>query len=303
MDTFLPIRVRWDVDFHGQAARVKRIARKVAEVCPRFVELRISGDQGVSELPGICAELQKCSPGITVTIGLFPGAESATRWGYPVEFIWDVGALGGFAGRLPGGARAVAFVPEEGTIGELPEIVSEFSESSIRELHLPHVNAVRAVAARGHVPVPGIDQLREAAETVASLGVTLEGKRVVAHDFFLWRELRGRFPAAVGDRVEFAGCEAGSALAFIDWKGNVYPCDALPIRLGNLEEASLEEIWRSPARERVVAAIQASPDPFDACGENRGCLGGCRGMVFPGTETSRRPDPACPMPTESGSSV
>jgi len=277
LDTSLPNRIRWEVDFHGRAARVKRIAREVAQARPRFVELVISGEKGVSELPGICAELQKCSPGIAVTIGLFPGADSVTRWGYPVEFIWDVGPLGGFSGRLPEGARAVAFAPEEGTIGELPEIVSEFAESSIRELHLTHVNAVRAVAAGGHVPVPRIDQLRDAAEAVASLGVNLEGKRVVAHDFLLWRELQGRFPADAGTRVEFAECEAGSDLAFIDWEGNVYPCDALPIRLGGLEEATLEEVWRSPGREQVVAAIRTPPDSRRACRAYRGCLGVCRG--------------------------
>jgi radical SAM protein with 4Fe4S-binding SPASM domain len=294
MEFSLPIRVRWDVDFRERSGRVKRLARKIAEASPLFVELHISGDRGLSELSGILAELQKAEPRISVHLGLFPGSTKVLRNGYPVDFVWDVGASAGFLPKLPGTATAISFVPDADTLEELPEVLAEFADSALAVLHLPNVNAVRSLAARGHVPVPEIGRLRESAEAITSMGISLEGKRLVAHDFFLWKTLSEAFPFAAGDRVEFSGCQAGTALAYIDWDGTVYPCDSLPIRLGSLDDSSLEEIWSSPARERVVAAIRATPGACDGCGEYRGCHGGCRGMAYLAAGAFDAPDPACP---------
>jgi radical SAM protein with 4Fe4S-binding SPASM domain len=294
MDLSLPIRVRWDVDFRERSGRVKRLARKIAEASPLSVEIHISGGRGLSELSGILAELQKAGPRIAVHLGFFPGSTQAARIGYPVEFVWDVGPVAGFLPRLPEGAKAISFVPDAETIGELPEVLAEFAESWLDALHLPNVNAVRALAAQGHVPIPGIERMREAAGAIAAMGLSLAGRRLVAHDFFLWKALSGAFPGATGDRVEFSGCQAGSALAYVDWEGNVYPCDSLPILLGTLDGAPLEEIWASPARRRVVEALRAAPGACDGCGDYPGCHGGCRGMGFLAAGTFDAPDPACP---------
>ncbi len=294
MEFTLPIRVRWDVDFRGRSGRVKRIARKIAEASPLFVELHLSGARGLSELSGILAELQKAQPRVSVHLGLFPGSAEAARNGYPVDFVWDVGPAAGFLPKLPQGAAAISFVPDADNLDELPEVVAEFADSGLSALHLPNVNAVRSLAARGLVPVPEIGRLRAAAEAVAALKVSLGGKRLVAHDFFLWKSLSGAFPGATGDRLEFSGCQAGTALAYVDWEGGVYPCDSLPIRLGPLDESSLEEIWASPARGRIVEAVRAAPGACDGCGEYLGCHGGCRGMAYLSAGTFDAADPACP---------
>jgi radical SAM protein with 4Fe4S-binding SPASM domain len=308
MEFSLPIRVRWDVDFKERSGRVKRIARKIAEASPLFVEVHISGKRGLSELSGILAELQKAAPRVSVHLGLFPGSGKVLRNGYPVEFVWDVGGTAGFLPKLPVGAATISFVPDADTLEELPDVLAEFADSGLAVLHLPNVNAVRSLAARGHVPVPGIGRLREAAGSIASMGISLGGKRLVVHDFFLWKTLSEAFPGSTGDRLEFSGCQAGTALACIDWEGSVYPCDSLPIRLGSLDESSLEEVWASPARERVVAAIRSTPGACDGCGEYRGCHGGCRGMAFLSSGTLDAPDPACPeegrpVPSKRSSSM
>jgi GeoRSP system SPASM domain protein len=290
----LPIRIRWDVDFRGRSGRVKRLARQIAEASPLFVELHVSGSRGLAEFPGILAELQKAEPRISVHLGLFPGSADVVRHGYPVEFVWDVGPSAGFLRKLPGGASTISFVPDADTLEELPEVLAEFADSPLSVLHLPNVNAVRAVAGRGHVPVPEIGQLRETAEAVSAMGISLSGKRLVAHDFFLWKTLSEAFPGAAGERLEFSGCQAGTALAYVDWEGGVYPCDSLPIRLGSLEESSLEQVWASPARQKVVAALRSTPGACDGCGEYRGCHGGCRGMAYLSSGTLDAPDPACP---------
>jgi len=294
VDFSVPVRIRWDVDFRERSGRVKRIARRIAEAYPLFVELHLSGKRGLSELSGVLAELQKAGPRVTAHLPLLPQMTGISRHGYPVDFVWDVGPTAGFLSRLPEGAKAISFVPDEETAEELPEVVADFAGSGLFELHLPNVNAVRAVAARGHVPVPGIDRLRAAAAAVASLGLSLPGKRLVVHDYFLWKSLSATFPGATGDRVEFSGCQAGTALAYVDWEGNLYPCDSLPIRLGSLEDGTFEEVWNSPLRARVADAVRSTPWACDGCAEHRGCLGGCRGMAYLASGAFDAPDPACP---------
>ncbi len=294
VDFSVPVRIRWDVDFRERSGRVKWIARRIAEASPLFVELHVSGKRGLSELSGVLAELQKAGPRVSVHLPLLPQASGVARRGYPVDYVWDVGATAGFVPRLPEGASAISFIPDEETAEELPEVVAEFADSGLSELHLPNVNAVRAVAARGHVPVPGIERLRAAAGAVASLGLSLPGKRLVVHDFFLWKALSRIFPGAAGDRVEFSGCQAGTALAYVDWEGNLYPCDSLPIRLGCIEERTFEEVWNSPLRGRVADAVRSTPWACDGCAEYRGCLGGCRGMAYLASASLESPDPACP---------
>lgn len=297
MDFSLPVRIRWDVDFRERAGRVKRIARRIVEASPLFVELHISGKRGLKELPGIVAEMQKTASRVSLHLPLLPEAFDIHRRGYPVDFVWDVGPTAGFLAHLPEGAKAISFVPDGECADELPEVVAEFAESGLAELHLPNVNVVRAVAAKGHVPVPGIDRLRAAAGAVAALGLSLSGKRLVVHDYFLWKSLSATFPGAAGDRVEFSGCQAGTALAYVDWDGNVYPCDSLPIRLGGLEDETFEEVWSSPARARVADAVRSTPSACDGCAELRGCFGGCRGMAYLDSRSLDTPDPACVIST------
>lgn len=289
----MPVRVRWDVDFGGRVGRPKRIARQIREIAPLFVELRIEGERGMAELSAIFTEINKCGAKVGATAGLSHRSGTAVRWGYPIDLVWDIGAGGPFRGLLPAGARAVSFTPDEDTIGALPAVLEEFAGSEALALHLPNVNAVRAVAAKGHVPVPRAGQVRAACEEIARAAIDLTGKKLVIHDYILWKVLRSRFPAAVGDRVEFAGCQAGSSLVHVDWDGNVYPCDSLPIRLGNLLETPFERIWRSPAREKVFAAIKATPGACSRCGAYSGCLGGCRGLAYLVDESMDSPDPSC----------
>jgi radical SAM protein with 4Fe4S-binding SPASM domain len=269
----LPIHIRWDVDFRGRIGRPKRIARQIREIAPEFVELTFEGDRGISELSGIFTEIHKRNPKVEATVGLTAKATAAARWGYPITFLWAFEGGKTFSHCIPKDARAVSFTPEEETIHLLPEILEDFAESAAKELHLPNVNAIRALAAKGHIPVPRSAQFREVSEKLARSRIPLEGKRLVVHDFFLCQILRDVFPDEGGKRVEFPGCEAGTRLAYVDWDGNVYPCDSIPIRLGNLLETPFERIWRSPARLRVVEAIHSLPVDCDSCMAHSGCRG------------------------------
>lgn len=294
MELSMPIRIRWDIDHRGRRGRAKRIARAIREAAPLQVELRIHGPRGLSDLSAVVAEIHAANARIEATIGLFPEAVAATRWGYPVDFVWAVEGPGAFGSRLPEGARAVSFTPDEDTIDDLPEVLTEFAGSRAAVLHLPNVNAVRAAALKGHVSLPGPERIRKAVREIASRGPMPGGKSLVVHDYFLWRGLREAFPASVGERVEYSGCQAGSALAYVDWEGNVYPCDSLPIRLGSLIETPLEEIWRSPSRSRILSSIRALPGACGGCPSSVVCLGGCRGLAYVASESFDAADPGCP---------
>lgn len=273
MEFPLPIRIRWDVDFRDRVERPKRIARQIREIAPKVVELRFEGDRGISALSAIFTEIHKIHPKVEATVGLTAKATAAARWGYPITFLWAFEGGKSFSHCIPRDARAVSFTPEEETVLLLPEILKDFSKSTAGELHLPNVNAVRALAAKGHIPVPRAEQIREVSEKIASPRIPFNGKRIVVHDFFLYRALRSVFPEGEGKRVEFSGCEAGTRLAYVDWEGNVYPCDSIPIRLGNLLETPFEQIWRSAARQRIVEAIHSVPADCDSCMAHSGCRG------------------------------
>ncbi len=280
MDYPMPIRVRWDVDFQGKSGRVKRIARQIREASPRSIELRIDGEQGLADFPAIFTEIHKCNPRIETTLPLSPFAVAASRRGYPMEILWEVNGSEPFRRLLPPDAGAISFPADEENLADLPDILEAFAESGMRTLHLPNINAVRALASRGHVPIPGNAGLKDAARSIAALRVSLKGKKLVVHDYFLWKILRDAFPEEAGGRVEFSGCQAASALAYVDWDGNVYPCDSLPIRLGNLQEATLEKIWNAPARLRIFDAIRSMLTCTASCDRREDCLSGCRGLVY-----------------------
>ena len=273
MEFVLPTRVRWDVDFHGRVGRPKRIARQIREMAPGFVELAIGSDKGIAELSAVFTEIHKAQPKVELTLALTARAVEAARWGYPVLFLWGIEGGKPFARCIPDDARAVSFTTDEQSIRLLPKILEDFAESTVEALHLPNVNSVRALAAKGHVPVPRAEQIRRVTEEIARSPVSLEGKRLVVHDFFLFRSLRDVLAGEAATRVEFPGCEAGTRLAYVDWDGNVYPCDSIPIRLGNLLEASFEGIWRSPQRIRLAEAIQSVPVDCDSCMAHSGCRG------------------------------
>ncbi|HEY5995390.1 MAG TPA: SPASM domain-containing protein, partial [Candidatus Deferrimicrobiaceae bacterium] len=254
------------------------------------------GPGALPSLPAIIGSLSGGFTRISLTLDLFPGAAEAAAALPGVETAWRL-ASGDDFGRLPEGAAAVSFVPDGDSIGRLPALLEAFSRSGARTLHLPNVNAVRALAETGRVPVPSPAQYAAFADSPVLADIGLGNRSLVVHDYFLWRLLAGRFPGAVGERLEFGGCQAGGALAYVDPTGELYPCDALPVRLGSLAgDASFQELWDSPARPALVGAIRATPAGCEGCEALPACRAGCRGMAQATAGTLDAPDPACPGP-------
>lgn len=296
MDFALPIRVRWDIDTQDRVGPVQTIAPRIRAIEPLFVELSACSPAALPFLPAIVESFSGAFTRISLTLGLFPGAEGAAAGLAGVETAWRLASPDDFP-RLPQGAAAASFVPDGDSIGRLPALLEAFARSHAKTLHLPNINAVRALAEGGRVPVPSPAQYAAFADSPVLAGIDLPERALVVHDYFLWRILARRFPDAVGERLEFGGCQAGGALAYVDPSGFLYPCDALPVLVGDLGgDASFREMWDRPGRLALVESIRAVPAGCEGCEALPACRAGCRGMAHASTGTLEAPDPACPGP-------
>ncbi|MDF1552216.1 MAG: SPASM domain-containing protein [Deferrisomatales bacterium] len=116
------------------------------------------------------------------------------------------------------------------------------------------------------------------------------------HDLFLSRDL-GLDPFR-----EYAGCQAGDALAHLSAEGVVTACRTLPVVLGTLADKGLREIWCGEARRELRRRLADAPAPCAGCAVAGRCRGGCRGLAPGGwgsVNLSAR-DPSCPGPLLAG---
>lgn len=118
-----------------------------------------------------------------------------------------------------------------------------------------------------------------ALDDITSIGGTPEGVVYVA-----LREATG-FPTPLG-------CTAGISLCGISEQGEVYPCPMLPVSCGNLNDASLPEIWR---RSEILHALREREHLGGACGSCRFKMvcGGCRANAYGHTGSPFAADPSC----------
>lgn len=101
----------------------------------------------------------------------------------------------------------------------------------------------------------------------------------------------------VADMPAFIGCQAGRGQGCISANGTVLPCVLLPLPLGNLRNASFQDIWKGSP---TVHLLQSRTELQDKCGECyvRDRCGGCRAVAFARTGNFLASDPRCWLPTE-----
>ena len=88
------------------------------------------------------------------------------------------------------------------------------------------------------------------------------------------------------------GCHAGNMYFSLRPNGDVYPCTFLPIKVGNIREQSLTEIWH---KAPVLNALRQRRTLKGKCGacEYRESCGGCRGRAYACTGDYLEADPVC----------
>lgn len=115
-----------------------------------------------------------------------------------------------------------------------------------------------------------------------------------------WHDCRVAEFVPPEDKDKYIGCGAGVVLARIMVDGYVAPCVTLPVRVGNLREQRLADIWRdSPFLHRLRDRANIAAGNCSAC-ELKGTCGGCRAVSFGFYGDAFRGDPYCWIKPESG---
>jgi len=73
-------------------------------------------------------------------------------------------------------------------------------------------------------------------------------------------------------------CQAGKYFASITPEGDVYPCNFLPLKLGNILNTSFRKIWKKSFKKREKLSL--IPEKCQKCEAVFLCRGGCRAFIF-----------------------
>lgn len=168
---------------------------------------------------------------------------------------------------------------------DLPGVVEWCLERGVSELVLPMERLIT-----GEMPLCLSCVERE---TLAKRleEIPYSGKlAVTVNDPFLWRVVHPGVPFPDGV------CQAANTMLAIDPSGDVYPCPAMPVKLGNLQQSTFREIVASPLKKEVRNRILAPPSGCIECRIFDACRGGCRGRGFHSTGILDAADPGCGIP-------
>lgn len=92
----------------------------------------------------------------------------------------------------------------------------------------------------------------------------------------------------------FGGCSAGLTYAGLTASGDLLPCVPAPIKLGNLLEQNLEEIWTNNELLNCIRNRKALKGSCKICGYS-GLCGGCRYTAYVAHGDWLGPDASCPF--------
>jgi radical SAM protein with 4Fe4S-binding SPASM domain len=88
------------------------------------------------------------------------------------------------------------------------------------------------------------------------------------------------------------GCHAGIFYFSLRPNGDVYPCTFLPVKVGNIREQSLIDIWRNSETLNTLRQRSRLKGKCGTC-EYRETCGGCRGRAYACTGDFLETDPVC----------
>ena len=106
---------------------------------------------------------------------------------------------------------------------------------------------------------------------------------------FFTKEIIGKY----SELSEFiGGCGAGRLYCSIEPNGDVQPCVFMPIKIGNIKEKPLREIWHN---SEVLKKLRDRSRLKANCGscEYKFVCGGCRSRAFAYFDDILAPDPGC----------
>jgi GeoRSP system SPASM domain protein len=184
---------------------------------------------------------------------------------------------------------SVSMVPDRSNLSEIVEVVKAALGAGIKTFYLINPDMVNGA---NDASSYALSAAQRAGFKAAIEGVLMplgQDVRLFVHDLFLHKALE--LPG-LGGRIEYAGCQAGDAIAYIDKKGLAYPCATLAQPLGDLTKATLKEVWGSDLRRRIREKLVAVPEECAPCKDVDDCKGGCRGLAWAAAGQNSK-DPNC----------
>ncbi|MBI5696370.1 MAG: SPASM domain-containing protein [Nitrospirae bacterium] len=293
-----PLRVYWDIapEESGGLSPVRALtlAEELAALKVFFVTLGLTGGRR-DDTAGIVAALKKGGSRVTVSVpdvGTFPGWDAVAGLSVLDLRPVDAGTLGmlldDVAVSAPKGVEvAVSVVPSRSNTARMLEIFSLAVSRGICIFNLPNPPLVGGGAGDYILGAPERAAIKAGLEGLLSpLGKDV---RLGVHDLFLHQTLA--LPG-LGGRIEYAGCQAGDAIAYIGADGLLYPCASWPAPMGDLNISAFRDIWADESRQNLRESLSAAPEDCAACEEAAVCKGGCRGLALALTGRDGR-DPGC----------
>jgi radical SAM protein with 4Fe4S-binding SPASM domain len=98
------------------------------------------------------------------------------------------------------------------------------------------------------------------------------------------------------------GCLAGTGVAFVSHRGEVFPCGYLPVEAGNIRSQPFQEIWESAPLFQELR----NPDLLGGkCGlcEFKNLCSGCRARAYGMTADYLAEEPFCTYEPRRGAGV
>jgi GeoRSP system SPASM domain protein len=174
----------------------------------------------------------------------------------------------------------LSFPVEEQTFRNIPAVVSLCIGNDIKNLQIP----IQRYHNRDLFCVDPKNARWLAAELKH---IDMESLNLSVHDPFLW----GLFHQK--DNPNEEGCNGARTMIYISEDLDVTPCPIIPVSMGSLRHASLEEIVSSESRKRIRKELSSSPGECMECSLVKTCRGGCRGRTYLVNKSFDRRDPAC----------
>jgi radical SAM protein with 4Fe4S-binding SPASM domain len=148
------------------------------------------------------------------------------------------------------------------------------------KISLPCLPLFGAVLAAPEQIAPTPAHLAEFADLVLPALAAAPGVDLRVHHYGLSELLRARGLCPEGEEAPgHAGCQAGTALAYIDPGGVLYPCASLPVPLERMGEGALTRAWAGEELRLLRGEIARLPSACGECPAERSCRGGCRGWA------------------------
>jgi GeoRSP system SPASM domain protein len=173
-------------------------------------------------------------------------------------------------------------------------LLAKAVEGGARRLSLPILPLFGSFLTSAGTPVPSWRDLVEFSNLLEPLLRSFPDLELRVHHQALWTLLAERgIRAGDGEAPGHSGCQAAGALAYIDPRGNLYPCNALPLPLGGVEPGIFEAVWKNDERRRLRESIEQVPSACEGCRRWQSCRGGCRGWAHCTAGAWDAPGPDC----------